>query len=232
MKIVAILQARLGSTRLPGKVLLPLAGKSMVQNIVERVRRCSLLDYVIVAYPLKDHDAFKFLFTDFIGTAGVSLGAYASQDDENDLVARYLSASRAYDPDLIVRVPCDNPCIDQVYVDEAIRTYCEYPFVYYSNTTAECDEQMVDGIGAEVFSISRLQWLDRLTQGQPVYREHPHKYFEECGLLQLPKADVRLDVNTQADYEFIKDMYDHFGHNRFSTQEVLSYLAVTPHGQR
>lgn len=231
MRIVAILQARMNSTRLPGKVLLPLAGKSMLQNIVERVRRCRLLDYVVVAYPLRDNEAFKFLFTDFKGTDGVSLGAYASQDDEDDLIARYLSASRAYSPDLIVRIPCDNPCVDPDYIDRCIEKYMAWPTVFESNAGwAEVGDSIVDGVGCEVFSVSRLKWLDEQTVGRPRYREHPHLLFHEHAGKSATHAEmrktIRLDVNTQADYDFIKDIFDHFGHNHFTTQDVLSYLST------
>jgi spore coat polysaccharide biosynthesis protein SpsF (cytidylyltransferase family) len=60
----------------------------------------------------------------------------------------------------------------------------------------------------------------------PELREHPHRYFEQCGLLQLPTADLRLDVNTQADYEFIQDIYDHLypTNPHFTTTDILAYL--------
>lgn len=213
MRVVAILQARTGSTRLPNKVLLPLAGKSMLQNIVERVRRSTRLDDIVVAIPSSDHG---------------KIGNYRMYEhhDESDLVGRYLAAARAYNADVIVRIPCDNPCIDPVYIDAAIEAYEQYPFIYYSNTTAKVGVDVVDGVGVEVFSRSRLEWLHRRTKGNPVWREHPHKYFEECGLLELPRATVRLDVNTEEDYRFLSAIYDHFGHNRFTTEEVLGFLTT------
>ena len=91
----------------------------------------------------------------------------------------------------------------------------------------------VDGVGAEVFSVNRLQWLDQITQGHPDWREHPHLYFRDHGLGWLPKADIRLDVNTQADFDFLRDIYDHFGHHRFTTEDVVTYLVtkgVRTHG--
>lgn len=219
MTTVAILQCRMGSIRLPGKSLLPLLGVPMVQQIVERVQRASRVDRVVVAYPLADAPAFQFL-----ADTGCSLYAYPG--DESDLVGRYVLAAAAYDAEVIVRVPCDNPCIDPLYVDEAIQTYAEHPFIYYSNTTAAVGRTWVDGIGAEVLSMSRLQWLEQRTRGIPYLREHPHRYFEECGLLRLPRADVRLDVNTAEDYALIQSIYQHMGHNRFASAEVLEYLAM------
>lgn len=218
MRTVAILQARLGSTRLPNKVLLPLAGKSMLWNIVERVSRATKLHRVVVAVPTDDWGTMQAL--------ALPCPLYW-HDDEHDLVGRYVAAAEAFNADLIVRIPCDNPCVDPACIDEAIAAYLNDPFVYYSNTTALIGDVAVDGVGAEVLSRSRLHWLDQRTRGNPVWREHPHKYVEECGLLRLPHATVRLDVNTNADYEFIKTIYDHFGHNRFTSEEVLAFLSAT-----
>lgn len=221
MKVVAILQARMNSTRLPGKMLLPLAGAPLVQRVIERVQRAKRVDEVVLAFPVLDYPALSFL-------SHTRVNIYGYPGNENDLVGRYLGAAQAYGAEVIVRIPCDNPCLDPVYIDAAIEEYLTYPFVYYSNTTdvAEVGSmlRMVDGIGAEVVSLSRLQWLDAVTQGHPELREHPHRYFEQCGLLQLPKADLRLDVNTQADYDFIKDIYDHFHRNDFTAAEVVAYL--------
>jgi spore coat polysaccharide biosynthesis protein SpsF (cytidylyltransferase family) len=213
MKVVAILQQRMGSTRLPGKALLPLAGKSMTENIIDRVRRAKRLDDVVLAVPPKDENAF----------ASMPCRIHAPLVDENDLVGRYLVTAERCHADIIVRVPCDNPCIEPDYIDEAIYKYLRRPDVFFSNTTDRCGVTMVDGIGAEVFSISRLKWLDNITREvftEPHLREHPHMLF---GFI-LPKAHLRLDVNTQADYEFIKGIYDHFGNNKFHVNEVLSYL--------
>jgi spore coat polysaccharide biosynthesis protein SpsF (cytidylyltransferase family) len=142
--------------------------------------------------------------------------------DENDLVARYLTVAERCHADIIVRVPCDNPCIEPEYIDFAVERWMKDLSPFITNTTAGCGGKWVDGIGAEVFSISRLRWLDNATKyhTDPSLREHPHKYF--CA--HLPEADIRLDVNTEEDYQFIKSIYNHFGHNRFHISEVLDYL--------
>lgn len=217
MKVVAILQARLGSTRLPGKVLLPLAGQPMVRQILERVQWAKTLDALVLAVPGRDAAALAPMAH---GLATL----YADPGDEADLVGRYLGAAASVGADLIVRIPCDNPCVDPAYVDAAVADYLRDPVIYYSNTTAACEGQYLDGIGAEVVSLSRLKWLDQRTRGNPSWREHPHAFFRDYGLLRLPKAEVRLDVNTHEDYLFIQALYDHFGHPRFTTLEILTYL--------
>jgi spore coat polysaccharide biosynthesis protein SpsF (cytidylyltransferase family) len=188
------------------------------------VKRAKTLDAVYVTYPVKDERIKRLVNRCY--AQPIEWGNEYGKTDENDLVGRYLDAAKWSEADLIVRIPCDNPCIDPAYIDAAVDDYLRDPFIYYSNTTAECDGKMIDGIGAEVFSMSRLRWLDERTQGNAVWREHPHRYFEECGLLQLPQADYRLDVNTQADYAFIKGIYDHFGNNQFTTQQVVQHLTT------
>lgn len=212
MNIVAILQARMNSTRLPGKVMLPLAGKPMLQNIVERVQRATHLHSVVVAVPAHDAEAMK----------GVQGEVYFYEGQENDLVGRYLACAEACKADLIVRVPCDNPCVDPAYIDQAVTTYLNFPKVFFTNTTALCAGAWLDGIGCEVFSLYRLGWLDGLTTGITLWREHPHKYFYDAGLAKDNANAVRLDVNTLDDYHFIEKIYNHFGHNRFTAAEILA----------
>lgn len=219
MKVVAILQARMGSTRLPGKMLFDLAGAPLVQRVLERVTRAKMIDDIVLAVPSKDAATFAPIANRLAWLYGYAL-------DENDLVGRYLAAAQAHEADIIVRIPCDNPCIEPSVIDEAIAAYLADPFVYYSNTTAHVGEQAIDGLGAEVVSMSRLHWLDQRTRGQAEWREHPHRYFEHCGLLQLPKADLRLDVNEMKDYLFIKDIYDALypTNPSFTIHDILAYL--------
>lgn len=228
MRVVAILQARLGSTRLPGKVMLPLGGKPMVQNIIERVQRAKSLHAVVTGIPARDAMAFKDIHGE------VYWPEHCVHED--DLVGRYLATATKFQADLIVRIPCDNPCVDPVHIDQAIASYLALPQIYVSTQYLHLGNHVyVDGVGAEVFSMSRLQWLDQATRGQALYREHPHKLFEDQHLIDSwniyqRHADysktIRLDVNTQVDYEFIKGIYDHFGHNSFTTQQVVEHLTT------
>jgi spore coat polysaccharide biosynthesis protein SpsF len=224
LKVVAILQQRMGSTRLPGKALLPLAGKSMTQNIIERVQRAKRIDQVVLAVPNMDAEAF----------ASMPCRIHSPVCAEDDLVGRYLITAQRCHADLIVRIPCDNPCVQPEYIDEAIEKYLGRPQVYVSTMYRHVKDRVyVDGVGAEVFSMSRLQWLDQATKGQALYREHPHKLFDDQNLIdgmeQFRKyADwdkvIRLDVNTREDYEFINGIYEMFGHNNFHVNDVLAYL--------
>jgi len=220
VRVVAILQARMNSSRLPGKSLLPLLGTPMVQHIVERVQRAKRVHEVVLAFPRADLDAFSFLSR--------TCTLYPYWGDENDLVGRYLGAANAFRADIVVRVPCDNPCVDPAYVDQCIEKYMAWPNVFVSNAgDAEVGVRIVDGLGCEVFSFSRLKWLDANTEGMPRYREHPHLLFhhhQEPSTWSEMRSFIRLDVNTQSDYDFIKSIYDHFQRNDFTAEEIVAYL--------
>src|SRR3972149_11126792 len=124
MRTVAIVQSRMGSTRLPGKAMLPLAGKSMTQNIIERVQRATKLDDVVLAFPDTRTEA-DTTFADLAVRCGCSYYR-GTGIDENDLVGRYLGAAEMYHADIVVRIPGDNPCVDGEFIDEAIEHYLRY----------------------------------------------------------------------------------------------------------
>lgn len=228
LKVACVVQARLGSTRLPKKVLLPLCGKPLLWHMLERVKRATSLDSVVCAVPAKDAREMNQAIPPGVLLCGVS-------GDENDLVARHLSAAETVDADIVVRCPSDNVCVDPAIIDEAVTHYLRVPHMYCSTMYRHVrDHVYVDGVGAEVFSLSRLKWLDQATAGQPNYREHPHLLFQDWHLIAgweqyqrhaNVRETIRLDVNTQADYEFVKSIYDHFGHNQFTTADVLNFLA-------
>lgn len=230
MKVVAILQARMNSTRLPGKMLFDLAGAPLVQRVVERAQRATSIHEVVVAFPIKDYESFKCLHS-----TGCSL--YASPGAENDLVGRYLSAADAYSADIIVRIPCDNPCVQPGIIDAAVERYLHTPSLYVSTMYHHLHDRVyADGLGAEVLSMSRLKWLDQKTVGQANYREHPHLLFQDWHLIDgweqyqryaNHSETILLDVNTMDDYEFIRDIYEALypANPLFTIDDILAYLA-------
>ena len=114
MVINAIIQARLGSTRLPGKVLMEIEGKPLLQYLIERLKKCTRIDKIILAIPENDEAGF-----DDYGKLGVD-GYLGS---ELDVAARFAGALNAYPCDAFVRVCADSPLLDPKLVDEGIRLY-------------------------------------------------------------------------------------------------------------
>lgn len=231
LNIIALVQARRDSTRLPEKVALPLAGEPLLQRVVERARRATLIQKVVVICP---HDDLGWISGLLSGDRCV----YAPDVPDDDLVARHLAAAEAFNADIICRIPSDNPCVEPGYIDEAVRTYRAYPLPFYSNTTVGLQGRWIDGLGAEVLSASRLRWLDLNTATLSAYREHPHRLFYEQAErhpewfgFPVSAPTLRLDVNTQADYEFIKYIYEHVYPTTpdFTIADVLAYLATKVH---
>lgn len=224
LKIVGIVQQRTGSTRLPGKALLPLAGASLTQRLLERLQRSVVLDRLILAVPFSEPADFAFC-------ARLDVPVMRPMCEDADLVTRHRIVAETHHADLIIRVPGDNPCVDPAYVDAAIAHYAETPQVFYSNTTACVNGQYLDGIGAEVWSISRLRWLDGTLAKDDPRREHPHQLFYDAGLgpvVPHGTAVLRLDVNTRADYEFIAGLYDRLypTNPHFTAHDILDALVT------
>lgn len=187
-------------------------------NLCERVSRAKRIHNIVVAVPPND---WKEIAS---AVDGCKVAVEDYECPENDLVARHLMAAEDWGADIIVRIPSDNPMVEPEYIDRAVEMYLDGKHIFYTNTTGHVRKRLVDGVGAEVFSLTRLKLLDKLTQGQPELREHPHKWFYDANIAWLPDADIRFDVNTQADYDFIKGIYDHFQNNEFHVRDVLSYL--------
>lgn len=210
-RVVMILQARMGSTRLPGKSLLLLAGRPLVARVIERVKRCKLVDTFVLATTRKRQD-------DPLETLGRELGIAVFRGAESDLVDRYYQAALEFSAEVIVRVPADNPAPEPAEIDRIIEYHIDSHNDFSSNYPDIFDNGYPDGIGAEVFSIEALTKVWE-TSTDPRNREHPHTNFYEnpgvfrIGTIQCPsefrRPDIILDVNTLEEYEFLAELYDY-----------------------
>jgi len=226
MRVVAIIQARMGSTRLPGKVMMELGGKPLLQNVIERVSRAKLVDAVVVACPTEDWRQFKNFFD-----SGTFCVGY--EGEENDLVGRYYYTAKAFQADLIVRVCADNPLVEPGEIDRLIEYYSRHQIMtegWLCQNATPFANGYPDGIGAEIYSIKQLEWLNEQNE-HPFDREHPHSYFHYTGNVHGPscppefaRPDLRLDVNTQEDLDYIRDIYAQFPDNTFHIVDVIKYL--------
>jgi len=227
MKIVAAIQARLGSTRLPGKVLKPLFGKPMLQHIMERVGRSNYLAEMVIICPMKD-------FTEISGAVPkVKVLANSDVSDE-DLVGRYWHAALSFGAGLMVRVCADNPCVDAQNIDLLIQEYIDnlqpkkdIENVLRTNAGDAEGSTWPMSLGAELYPFYLLRDMDLTIPSN--FREHPHLGFHIVGRVKEPPCPykwmgpLRFDVNDQEDFEKAETIYKHFGNNEFSTQELLDY---------
>ncbi len=226
MRTVAIVQARVGSTRLPGKVLLPLAGKPMLAHVVERTERADRLDEVVVATTVSVRD-------EAIVDACRSRGWPVERGSEDDVLDRYYEVAQKHHAGTIVRITSDCPLTDPTIIDRAVTMFSQGGFDYVSNTLDP--RTFPRGLDVEVFSFRALErawnedrdpaWRDHVT---PYIHRHPERF--RLGRLAHDRdlSGYRWTVDTQEDFELVRRIFEHFRTNTFSWTEVLQLLATHP----
>lgn len=215
-RVALIMQARMGSTRLPGKSLMDLAGAPLVGRIIERSKRCQSVDDIVLATTQKPEDS---PLADLAREYGVS----SFRGSENDLVERYYQAAVAFDADVIVRFPADNPVPEPSEIDRIVEYHLTGQSDFSTNLAQALGNGYPDGIGAEVFGRDMLAQVREITS-DPVLREHPHLSFFNYDSqksvdpdrfsvgtvpcpLEFARPDLVLDVNTLEEYEFMVELY-------------------------
>lgn len=160
-RIVCVSQARMTSTRLPGKVLMTAAGKPLIHHHLERLMRAKRLDGLVLATTLNDTD-------DPLAEAAVQLGVPVFRGDEHDVLGRFAGAAAAARADVVVRVTGDCPLIDPALVDELIGCFVQgEPLDYLSIDTTRYPR----GLDAEIFTRAALETADAEAT-DPAEREH------------------------------------------------------------
>jgi len=216
-RVVLIIQARMGSSRLPGKSMMELAGAPLVGRILERVKRCTRLDEIVLAIPDTARDAV-------LAQLGRDYGVTVHAGSENDLVERYYQAALASKADVIGRLPADNATPEPAEIDRIVAHHLSLGRPGFSSNLSVIDNSgYPDGIGAEMFDFSLLAQA-RERHSDPYQREHVHRNFFDYATQQAVDAnwcpistircpaefrrpDLVLDVNTQAQYEFMRALY-------------------------
>ena len=166
MKIVAIIQARMGSTRLPGKVLMNLAGKPVLQHVVNRIENCKTVQQVVVATSIDQSD-------NPIENWCVTNGIDCYRGSLHDVLDRYYQAAKQHRADAIVRITADCPAIDPTIVDEVVEAFVRGGYDFYGLTG-----EFPDGLDCTVFAFSAIEqaWKDAKL---PSEREHVGPYIEK-----------------------------------------------------
>lgn len=227
MRTVAIITARMGSARLPGKVLLPADSKPMLQHMIERVQRCETIDEICVATTWKEQDQAITVLTHSLGAT-----SYVGSDD--DVLDRVLGAAQTADADVVVMLTGDCPLIDPGIVDAAIESFKACPCDYLSNVI---ERSYPDGMDVQVFHTETLTRSAGLTN-DPYDREHVTTFirdhpemFEHRHLVAPPHltwADLPLVLDEQADYELIRQIIEYFGSTPFDLADILGVFWVYP----
>jgi spore coat polysaccharide biosynthesis protein SpsF len=226
MRTVAIIQARTGSTRLPGKVLLPLLGVPALTHVVRRLARATRVDEVVVATTTLPGD-------DPIVDLAAREGWPITRGSEMDLLARYLDAARAHGAEQIVRVTSDCPMIDPGLVDLVVDALERRGVAYASNSLAP--RTYPRGLDAEAFTLEALLQADAADL-DPASREHATPYlwrhpelFRHARVAHdVDLSGHRWTVDTPEDYELVRRIFDAFGRDDFNWLEALAVVEAHP----
>lgn len=215
MKTVAIVQARMNSSRFPGKIMMDIDGKPMVQRVVERVRR-SAVDQVIVATTTTPADDCLWHFCEDHRIA-------LFRGDENDVLRRYYACAKGVAAQVIVRITADCPLIDPDIINECLHIRGDMP--YCSNIFPT--RQYPDGLDVEVFTMAALDEAERKANS-PFDREHVTPWMQRhlpfTGLFDMDTTDyshLRWTVDTPDDLPFICHVYEQL-QEPFSWKEALT----------
>ena len=225
MKVVAIVQARMGSTRLPNKVMKPIGGVPMVELLLRRLSLAGELDQIVVA---TSDDARN----QPLATHVESLGYTCVQGSENDVLDRYYQAALINGADVVIRVTGDCPLVDPVLVDEVIRGFNAADVDYFCNTAPPT---YPDGLDLEVFRFDALEaaWREA---SESFDREHVTPYLRNPqrfrqGTIRNDEdlSGLRWTVDEVSDFKVIEEVFRHFAPAiDFSWRQVLELERSKP----
>jgi spore coat polysaccharide biosynthesis protein SpsF len=227
--VVAIIQARLGSTRLPGKVLADICGRSLLEHLVERVRAAATVDKIVVATTESAADDELACFIEARGLCGVYRGS------EEDVLGRLHDCARRESAELIVRVTADDPLKDPAIIDRAVGLLLADAAADYCSNTRE--PSFPEGLDIEVVRCRALEAARREAK-LASEREHVTPYIwknpSRFRLLGFRHAEDlsgwRWTVDKPEDLEFMRAVFAHFyrGSSVFSYLDVIEFLRGRP----
>jgi spore coat polysaccharide biosynthesis protein SpsF len=227
MRVAVIIQARMGSTRLPGKVLIDLGGRPMLAWVVDRVRRAKTADAVIVATTSAPQDD---VVADY--TRGLDAGLF--RGDEHDVLDRYHRAASECGADLVVRITADCPLIDPDLLDRVVTTLRDAsPRASFASNTIE--RSFPRGLDVEAMWSADLARLNKIAREPhdrahvfPYVYEHPDE-FPAVGVSDpVDRSWMRWTVDTPEDLEFVRHVVASLPPGETSWRGVLAVIERHP----
>ena len=229
MKVIAIVQARMLSTRLPGKILVDICGKPLLHHVIDRVKRSKSIDRVVVATTVRKED-------DVLEKDCKSMGVDIFRGDEADVLDRFYKCAKLFLADIIVRVAADDPFKEPAVIDRAIRLLTTNKNLDYVSNTIK--PTYPEGVDIEVFTFSALEkaWKEA---SLPSEREHVTPYMWDNRRLfstlnfEYEKEDassLRWTIDIEKDLKFTREVYARLyvpGHI-FSMEDILHLLEREP----
>jgi len=231
-----IIQARMNSKRLPGKMMLDLFGYPILYHILKRLKKCKKVNKIILAIPNNGIDEILAEVASDVTNIEIVRGS------EENLIKRFFIAANDHRSDYIIRFPADNPFPDPEEIDKLVDFHViNNTTGFSSNIASVFDNGMIDGVGAEIFSYKLLKQIveEKTTKEQ---KEHIHLNFYDYKTkkaikhnvsVMAPKPDLllqrpefALDINTIDQYFFIRNIYKNvcFGKTEYKTKDIIKFL--------
>ena len=225
MKIVAIIQARMGSTRLSNKVMRLINNKPMIELLLKRISKSKLVNQIVVATSKNNENLPLIRHVE-------SLGFKCEQGSENDVLDRYIQVAKNNKADFIVRITGDCPLIDPLLIDKCIEKSIDSNVDYCSNINPPT---YPDGLDVEVIKFSALKKASELTNDS-FNREHVTPFIissDTFSKLNIKNAinlsNLRLTVDNPEDLDVIKNIFEHFKPDiHFSWEHILQLKKDQP----
>lgn len=223
--IICIVQARVSSSRLPGKVLKPILGKPMILHELERLKRSKRIDKIVLATSQDESD-------NGLADMVVADGYEVYRGSLDDVLDRYYQCARTYQTDHVVRITGDCPVIDWRIVDTVIEKH-----LTEKNDYTSLSEEYPDGLDTEIvrFSVLEQAWHDARLASE---REHVTLYIRnhvdmfQCGQITCSQNlnQMRWTVDEPRDFQFIQQVYEELypGNTDFAMNDILALLDKKP----
>jgi len=233
-KIVASIEARMTSSRLPGKVLMEINGKPVLEILIDRLKRSKYINEIVIATTSNDAD-------DRIEELGKELNVAVFRGSEDDVLGRVVGAVETLKGDIIVEITGDCPLMDPEVMDSVIEEYIEnYPEYDYVTNIGYVENEVREipiGMDIRVFTFKDLKYISEITD-DPEDREHVSLYFFRTGknkykLFNIKTPDkwkrnysVRLALDTKEDFQFIEKIYTELNkiNKEFGLEDILNFL--------
>ncbi|OHA73581.1 MAG: hypothetical protein A3B24_00110 [Candidatus Wildermuthbacteria bacterium RIFCSPLOWO2_01_FULL_48_16] len=235
-RIIALIQARMGSTRLPGKVMKKINGKTVIEIIYERVKAAKKIDDIVLAIPGSKEN-------DVLVAEGKRIGVktFRFAGNENDVISRYLGAIEYMGgADAMLRVTADCVFVDPALVDQLVRV-CREKFERYDYFTNICPPSFPDGFDLEIFPMRTLNALNkelRSIHGREWFSLYVGKHSKRFRTYNLrarhPHTDMRVVIDFPEDLTLARKIYSELAPRKkvFSFRDIINLLKQKPEFRR
>ncbi|MHA1927195.1 MAG: cytidylyltransferase domain-containing protein [Candidatus Thorarchaeota archaeon] len=232
-KTIAIIQARMGSSRFPGKSLVNIGDWSLIELVLKRVKQSSKIDHVVLATSVNPSD-------DVLESNARQMGFSVSRGSEEDVLSRFIHAAKSFNPTIVVRITGDCPLISPRLIDDAIDCFLEKNVDYLALSIGnDKDRAYPRGFDVEVAKFTSLSEAGEKAT-EKFEREHVMPYLYTHGDLysfyilepesEVSRPNYRLCVDTKQDLEMIKQLHEHFQDRLIDVEflEIIQYLDRNP----